>query len=172
MDADEGATRYGDDGPRGLAGLGGDSLNDDDRRVLVTWRENLTLQDPRYGSKGLFALAAYSMANDEVRSRLLNDLGGVLEEAPALAAELPEDVTLRFFENTSDTLNVVLPPRAGETSRRPARLRDMLRSRTADLVVVGAYWQDDFDLFSDGFNLSGLKDAIGVGDTSLNDSSP
>jgi hypothetical protein len=112
-----------------------------------------------------------SMANDEVRSRLLTDLDGVLEEAPALAEELPEGVTLRFVENTTDTLNVVLPPRSGETSRRPAPLRDVLRSRTE---VVGASFRDDFDLFSDDFNLSdsGLLDAIGVGDPDLRDSHP
>lgn len=170
MAADEGTTPYAGDGPRGLAGLGGDSLNDDDRRMLVAWRENLTLQDPRYGGKGILALAALSMANNGVRSRLLTDLDGVLEEAPALAAALPKDVTLRFFENTSDTLHVVLPPRSGETSRRPAPLRDMLRSRTETLGPIS--FQDDFNLFQDDFNLSdsGLNDAIGVGDPDIRDS--
>jgi hypothetical protein len=144
--------------------LGGDLLNDDDRRVIVAWRENLALLDPRYGGKGLLALAALSMANDEIRSRLLtDDLYGVLEKAPALAAELPRGVTLRFFENTSNSLNVVLPPRTGEMSRRPARLRNLLRSRTETVAASG----DDYDLFKDDFNLSdsGLKDAFVVGDT-------
>jgi hypothetical protein len=151
--------------------LGGDLLNDDDRRMLVAWRDSVMLQDPRYGGKGLLALAALSMANDVVRSRLLTDVASVLEEAPALAAELPSGVTLRFFENTGDSLHVVLPPRSGETSRRPAPLRDLLRSRTE---VVGESFRDDFNLFSDDFNLSdsGLNDAIGVGDPDIRDSHP
>jgi hypothetical protein len=168
MAADEGASgQAGDERGDGLADLGGDLLNDDDRRLILDWRESLTLQDPRYEDKGVLALAVLAMVNEDVRYRLLNDdLEGVLGDAPAIRAQLPEGVTLKFVENSDDTLNVVLLPRPGEMGRRSIALRDMLRSRTA----AGSLFQDDYDLFKDGFNLSGLKDAFVVGDSGGRDS--
>ena len=73
---------------------------------------------------------------------------------------------LLLFENTSNTLNVVLPPPSGEMSRRPARLRDVLRSRTEALVSSPEGGADDYDLFQDDFDFSdsGLRDSIIVGD--------
>ena len=170
MAPDERASgQAGDERGDGLADLGGDMLNDDDRRLILDWRESLTLQDPRYEGKGLLALAVLSMVNEDVRYRLVHDdLEGVLRQAPAIRAQLPEGVTLRFFENTDETLNVVLLPRSGEMGRRSTALRDMLRSRTA----TGSFFQDDYNLFKDDFNLSdsGLNDAFVVGDSGGHDS--
>src|SRR5437870_2336082 len=103
-----------------------ETLTDEDERVLRLWRENLVLQDPRYGSKALFTLAACAMADGQFRYRLVTDTQAILDELG-----VPEGITLRFFENTEGTLNVVLPPSSGEMSERPVSLRDELSSRTS-----------------------------------------
>jgi hypothetical protein len=118
------------------------ALNEDDERVLRVWRESLVLQDPRYKSKVLLKFAAVSMADADFRARLINDLDGVLGDFRS-GVDWPEGLTLRFFENTEDTLNVVLPPRAGQTSTRPPALRDVLRSRT---TADAGFLKDDFDI--------------------------
>ena len=118
------------------------ALNDDDERALRLWRENLILQDPRYKSKVLLKFVAVSMADEQFRSRLVNDTDSILREFRA-KVDWPEGLTLRFFENTEDTLNIVLPPRAGATSEQPSALRDVLRSRTAS---DAGFLKDDFDI--------------------------
>ena len=145
MAADQGGTGRPEENPgqTPVWHTAGELLNnEEDEQVLRTWRENLVLQDPRYKSKVLLKFAALAMVDEQFRSRLLNDTEAVLGELRS-KADLPEGVTVRFFDNTPGTLNVVLPPRAGEMSSRPAPLREQLRSRTADSV---GFFSDDFNI--------------------------
>lgn len=126
--------------------------DDGDWRVLRLWRESLVVQDPRYNSKILLKLVALAMADEQFRSRLINDTEGVLRDLH-VNSDLPEGVTLRFLENTQNTLNVVLPPRAGELSNRATALREALRSRTSSTMAL---FKDDFDIGNfDSFDLFG-----------------
>jgi hypothetical protein len=86
-------------------------------------------------------------------STAVNDTEAVLGELRS-KADLPEGVTVKFFDNTPGTLNVVLPPRAGEMSSRPAPVREQLRSRTGvhgelpfDDFIIGNF--DSIDMFGD-----------------------
>ena len=80
------------------------------------------------------------MADEEFRDRLVNETEAVLEEL-----DVPEGTTLRFFDNTEDTLNVVLPPKGGQMKARPVPLREVLSSRTSS----ESFLRDDFDLRGD-----------------------
>jgi hypothetical protein len=120
----------------------GGVLSEEDERLLHLWRESLVLQDPRYKSKVLLKFAAITMADEEFRSRLVNDTEAVLHEFQS-KVDWPEGLTLRFLENTQDTLNVVLPPRSGEMSDQPVALREVLRSRTT--AWTDGLFRDDFD---------------------------
>jgi hypothetical protein len=120
----------------------GEALGDDDRRLLELWRESLILQDPRYKSKVVLKFAALAMDDDAFRQRLVHDTDGVLREFRS-KVDWPVGLKLRFYENTEDTLNVVLPPRAGGMSEQPAALRDALRSRTD---TVEGFLNDNFDI--------------------------
>ena len=116
--------------------------NEEDERVLRSWRENLIMMDSRYKSKVLLKFAVLAMVDEQFRYRLVNDTEAVLGELRS-TADLPEGVTVKFFDNTPGTLNVVLPPRAGEMSSRPAPVREQLRSRTE---VHGELPFDDFNI--------------------------
>jgi hypothetical protein len=116
-------------------------LNDEDQRVLRVWRDGLVLQDPRLENKGVLKLAAIAMLDEDFRSRLVNDTEDVLKDIRSQLG-IPESVTLKFFDITKDTVNIVLPPRAGSMASRPKPLRDVLKSRTA----AQSFFQDDFDL--------------------------
>lgn len=115
------------------------SPTEDELGTLRLWKEFLRSQDQRYGNKGLLKVVASAMGNNEFRSRLLLDPESILREVSSVY-DLPEGVTLRFHENTPDTLHVVLPPLAGEQS---SALRDLLRSRTSSDLH---FFQDDIDL--------------------------
>ncbi|MFD8686319.1 hypothetical protein [Streptomyces sp. NPDC059651] len=129
----------------------GHAINGDDVRGLRHWYTSLTFQDPRFeDGKGLLKLAALTMVHDDLRSRLVHDTESVLREFRT-KLPLPEGVTLRFWENTSDTLHIVLPPRAGEMSERHPEVREVLRSRTQrDSALTrgdtggGSYFGDDW----------------------------
>ena len=118
----------------------GDHLSEDDQNALRLWRESLSLLDMRYHSKVLLKLVARAMADDEFRSRLVNDTDAVLAE---LEPGLSDGTDIRFLENSPTMLNVVLPPRAGEMEKRPVALRDALRSRTAEGLVL---FEDEWDI--------------------------
>ena len=107
------------------------------------------LQDHRYESKALMALAALAMADPDFRSRLIDDTAAVLT-AFDKDVDLPDGYEFRFHENSANVVHVVLPPRAGEADKRPVALREALRSRT-DLVTLSIF-ADDFDYpdFHDG----------------------
>src|SRR5262245_10821399 len=79
-----------------------DVLSDEDKRVLRNWRDSLTLQDPRYHSKGILQVAQRAMSDEEFRTRLLNDTQALLRELQPKA--LPPGVTLMFLENTRNAL--------------------------------------------------------------------
>lgn len=126
----------------------GEGLGDDDDRIFHLWLESLVLQDPRYNSKAIAVLAREAMVNEQFRSRVVSDPEGCLRELGSKVA-LPDGTTVRFFDNTEATLNVVLPPIAGGTRRMSTALRDRLRSRTLE----SAQWfHDDWDagFFDDG----------------------
>ncbi|MBO2446634.1 hypothetical protein J4573_05995 [Actinomadura barringtoniae] len=115
-------------------------LSDEDQKALRVWRDALVVQDQRLENKGVLKLAAMSMVDEDFRSRLVNDPESVLKDVRAQMG-IPESVALRFFDITMDTVNIVLPPRAGSMTDRPKPLRDLLQSRTAELSFGG----DDFD---------------------------
>jgi hypothetical protein len=134
-----------DQGPRkGSRDIVSDVLNEDDKRVLRYWRESLTPLDPRYRLKSLLTLAHQAMIDEAFRSRLISETQAVLGEFQPHLIDLPKGVKLAFFENTKDTLNVVLPPRAGEMAYRSKALREILRSRTSDAVTIAS--GDDWDM--------------------------
>ena len=101
-----------------------DGLTDDDR-VLRQWFSSLVLQDERFDDKKILKLGALALQNDEFRARILDDTAAVLEE---LGYEGPDGLRLRVYENTADTLNLVLPSPAASKSKG---LREQLRSRTS-----------------------------------------
>jgi hypothetical protein len=117
----------------------GSDLGEDDRSALRLWRESLALLDERYHDKALLKLVARAMVDDEFRSRLVDDTDAVLGE---LELKLPNGMRVRFLANTPTTVNVVLPPGAGEMEKRPRALRDALRSRTSGEAL--AFFEDDF----------------------------
>jgi hypothetical protein len=117
----------------------GSDLSEDDRSALRLWRESLTMLDGRYHDKVLLKLVARAMVDNEFRSRLVNDTDAVLGE---LELKLLDGMDVRFLANTPTTVNVVLPPGAGEMEKRPMALRDALRSRTSGDAL--AFLEDDF----------------------------
>ena len=133
----------------------GEALSDDDQRLLALWRESLILQDPRYKSKVVLKFAALAMEDDGFRRRLLYETEDVLRDFRSMV-DWPEGMPLRFPANPEDTLNVVLPPRAGTMGARPAALRDALRSRT-DLAE--GFLNDNFDIGNtDSIDMFGDED--------------
>jgi hypothetical protein len=119
-------------------------------RLLVHWYESLALQDVRYYSKAVIELAHHAMVDEKFRRRLVDDTQTVLRELQDKLGDLPRDVTLKFLENTKDTLNVVLPPRAEEMDDRPTPLRELLRSRTSEPIPTEGLFRDDFDFGGHG----------------------
>lgn len=117
-----------------------DWLNAEDLGVLRRWREALILQDPRLENKGILKLVVLAMTSDEFRNRLVNDTEAVVADFVARGLPLPEDLTLKFYDNSRDTVHIVLPPRAGSMRNRPPALREVLRSGTAAYSI-----SDDFD---------------------------
>jgi hypothetical protein len=115
----------------------GSDMSDDDRNLLRLWRDSQTFLDQRYRSKELLKLVARAMTDEEFRARLVDDTAGVA--GPGGPAE-----TVRFFANTPTTLNVVLPPPAGEAATRSGALRDALRSRTSGDALF--FLEDDWNI--------------------------
>jgi hypothetical protein len=131
--------------------------DEEDRSVLRLWRESLSLLDPRYESKVLLKLVALAMTDEQIRSRLIYDTESFLGELQTerqsnFDLQLPEVTTLRFLENTQDTLNVILPPRAGgmmyspsgQLGYRSPERREALRSRTSS--ALPRIFMDDYDV--------------------------
>ncbi|MFF0476445.1 hypothetical protein [Streptomyces sp. NPDC004284] len=149
MDADQGGAGSRDSRPANYSS--GNAMNKDDVFMLRHLQQGLIVQDARYENKGLFKLIAVAMADDEFRWRLVNDTQNVLNEFQS-RLDLPNGVTVRFWENTDQTLHIVLPPPAGTTSNRPAPLREFLQSRTTKEAMSG-FWTDDFSDYGDPVDL-------------------
>jgi hypothetical protein len=133
------------DGEGPIAGAG---MSEEAELLFQDWFQSLVDQDIRYNTKPIGLLAREAMVDDRVRSQVQEDPAGVLRAAGS-PLEMPDEFTVRFFENTATLLNVVLPPRADTVKRyfdsgddRLTALRDRLRSRTAD----------SFPLFHDNWN--------------------
>lgn len=132
--------------------------DDEDRDVVRLWRESFSLLDGRYHSKALLQAVVFAMTDEQIRSRLINDTEGSLIGDQS-SIDLPEGTTVRFFENTQNTLNVVLPPptggmsysRSGEMTYRPPELREALRSRTSS-AERNPFWKDDYDFGDSDFS--------------------
>jgi hypothetical protein len=129
--------------------IGGD-LTEEDRSVLRLWRETMMVMDGRYHDKELLKVVARSMSDGAFRSRLIADTAAAMGE---FESRLPSETTIHFHVNTPTTINVVLPPSAGETALRSEVLCEALRSRTAG---------DAFCFFEDDWNLSdyGTRDSV------------
>lgn len=118
-------------------------LKHDDWRVLHLWRENLALLDRRYENKGLLRLVCLAMVNEHLRARLIRDPEGVLRDEESMTSDrLPDGVTVKFLDNTDDTLHVVLPPRTEEVFAKSPAMRELLRSRTEEPT----WFEDDWDV--------------------------
>jgi hypothetical protein len=141
--------------------IAGPGMTEDAELVFHEWFESLVNQDIRYNTKAIGLLARQAMVDDAFRAQVLQDPAGALR---ALGANhsLPTEFAVKFVDNTSTLLNVVLPPRAatiakyfGSTSepaseqRVAVRLR--LRSRTADFPTL---FHDDWNLGDPGNDLS------------------
>ncbi|HEY7596611.1 MAG TPA: nitrile hydratase subunit alpha [Actinophytocola sp.] len=114
------------------------TLSADAQRRLQDWRITMWELDPRYEDKGLFVLAAIAMADPEYRARLIADPRSVMAEL-GITVEVGENTTIRFVENTADSLTVILPPAVAEVAR-PTSVDEYLASR---IVKVKAFFQDD-----------------------------
>jgi hypothetical protein len=132
-------------GERRIAGYG---MSDEDEQVFRDWLESLVLQDPRYNSKAIVVLAREAMVDEDFRSRVVDDPEGCLRALGAKVS-LPEGFRVNFLDNTSHTLNILLPPRAGTLSDRfgpadnpesyrPMALRERLASRTSGFPLFHA----------------------------------
>jgi hypothetical protein len=115
-------------------------LNAEDQGALRRWREALILQDSRCEHKGLLKLVVLAMTDEQFRQSLVNDRSAALAKFLGSGLTLPADITFNFYENTRDTVNIVLPPRAGAMKQRTPALRDVLRSGTAKPLA-----SDDLD---------------------------
>ncbi len=122
-------------------------LSDDQRAMLMVWREGLATQDRRLGSKPLLKLAARAMVDEAFRRRLITDTESVLAE---LGPDVQEpDVTFVFAEQTPDTVTIVLPAVGGGLEGQAPELRERLRSRTSEGPIL-FNTRDDWD-FGDVF---------------------
>ncbi|MFF2012364.1 hypothetical protein ACFVWY_25220 [Streptomyces sp. NPDC058195] len=137
--------------------------DESDMLALRSWFDGLLWQDPRYNDKVFLKLAALAMHNDEMRQRLINEPESLVQEvrshydrSKTSWADPLESVTVRFWENTPDTLHVVLPPKAGYASMLPERLQDTLRSRTS--LARESHGRDDW------YNFGDCGDAFNTGD--------
>ena len=115
-------------------------LNAEDQGALRRWREALVLQDPRCEHKGLLKLVLLAMTDEQFRHSLVSERSAALAKFLGSGQTLPADMTFYFYENTRDTVHIVLPPRAGAMKHRTPALRDVLRSGTAQPLLT-----DDYD---------------------------
>jgi hypothetical protein len=115
-------------------------LSIEDTAALRRWREALILQSPYGEHKSILKLVAAAMTDEAFRTRLLTDTDAVITEFKRMGWTYPDDITIKFYDNTRDVLNIVLPPRAGAMKSRPPALREVLRSGSATFSTF-----DDFD---------------------------
>ena len=127
------------------------SLSQEHADILRVWRDGLSLQDARYNDKTVFALAALAMFDEEIRHRLVHETEELLYEFND-RLPVPTDFTVKFHDNTPETVHVVLPPRARELRDRPPALRELLRSRV-DTLGSGGFGADDW-------NMTDLRDQL------------
>jgi hypothetical protein len=125
----------------------GNELNAKDERIWRLWMQGIALTDYRSHGKAVAWLARLAMIDEEFRHRLINDTHSALSELPS-DLKLPEGMTVRFLENTQDTLNIVLPPQAGGITYEQPEFHDELESRTSD----------GFPIFHDNFDIGPGKD--------------
>lgn len=116
------------------------ALSAEAQRQLRNWRFTMWELDSRYDDKALLVLAAVAMADPEYRARLITDPYSVMTEL-GITTELGENTTLRFVENTADSLTVILPPSVDQEDARPAQLEEYLDSRLTKVAASG----DDYD---------------------------
>lgn len=116
------------------------ALSAEAQRQLRNWQFTMWELDSRYDDKALLVLAAIAMADPEYRARLIADPYSVMSEL-GITTELGENTTLRFVENTADSLTVILPPSADQQETRPAELEEYLDSRLTKVAASG----DDYD---------------------------
>jgi hypothetical protein len=144
------------DGEGPIAGAG---MPEEAELLFRDWMQSLVAQDVRYNTKAIGLLVREAMVDDRVRSQILEDPAGALR-ALGSRLELPSEFTVRFFDNTTTVLNVVLPPpakilesnfeRGGELG---TGLRERLRSRTADFPTL---FHDNWNWNDPGNDLSFL----------------
>jgi hypothetical protein len=124
-------------------------LNAEDIGGLQRWRDALILQNGHRGEhKGILKLVVKAMTDREFRTRLVNDTDAVIAAFKAQGWNYPENVQLNFYENSPDTMNIVLPTLAGTLRSYPPAVRDVLRSGTA----YNAIGRDDWDFGDIGDN--------------------
>jgi hypothetical protein len=116
--------------------------NDALRLVLRLWKEGHVTQDVRYENKGILKLISLSLTDQDFRNRLLSDTRGTLAEVPP--GHLPEGLELKFYENTPNTIHIVLPPLGGGLEHRSPRFQERLFSRTSE--AGERLFADDIDL--------------------------
>jgi hypothetical protein len=123
-------------------------LNAEDMGGLIRWRDALIVQSGHRGEhKGILKLVVLAMTDLEFRTRLISDTDAVIAEFKALGWNYPENVTLNFYENSTNTMNIVLPPLAGTLRSFPPAVREVLRSGTAERIG-----RDDWDFGDIGDN--------------------
>jgi hypothetical protein len=139
--------------------IAGAGMTDEAELIFRDWLESLTDQDIRYDEKVIGLLVRAAMVDDRLRAQVLEDPEGALH-ALGSSLSLPEEFTVRFSENTSRVLNVVLPPRAEAVATyfdgwarddRLVALRERLQSRTADFPTL---FKDNWNLHDAGNDLS------------------
>jgi hypothetical protein len=115
---------------------------------LTRWRDALIVESGHRGEhKGILKLVVLAMTDLEFRTRLINETDAVIAEFQALGWSYPENVKLNFYENSANTMNIVLPPPAGTLRSFPPAVRQLLRSGTGE-----ALGRDDWDYGDIGDN--------------------
>lgn len=123
-----------------------DSLSDDQRKTLDVLRLTSNAIDPRFELKSIRLLVARAIADPAFRAVLLSDADSVLKDLRG-HSDLPDTLHVRFVENSTDHLTVVLPPAMEARSEKTKSVRDLIISRTmSDPTVFSVGGTDDNDV--------------------------
>jgi hypothetical protein len=119
-----------------------DQLSAEDKRLLSLLRLMGEVVDPRYELKSIRLLVARALVDPEFRSRLAGDTEAILSQLRG-HSDLPENLRVRFVENSAYDLTVVLPPPSAALSEKSRAIRDFIVSRTSEGSTVPAGVDDN-----------------------------
>ncbi len=122
-----------------------DRLSPEDERLLTLFRLNGEVVDPRYELKAIRLLVAWALVDPEFRSRLIGDADSILSQLQGYS-DLPENLRVRFVENSPGELTVVLPPPSAALDEKSRKIGDLIVSRTSTELLASNSGRDDNDV--------------------------